>query len=100
MTRTCWANGPTKLFGITVTIGFVTYFDSRFSTSRASIVGVWPTATISSTSGIEIRPSGRTGAAIDNSGLRQTKISSESPGPIWYSAVGVGDPGGEIGRAH
>jgi len=32
--------------------------------------------------GVEILPSGRTGTVVDTSGLRQTKISSVSPGPI------------------
>ena len=51
-------------------------------------VGVLPIATTSSTSGIERRPSGRTGTVTVSSGLRQTKMFRLSPGPIRYSADG------------
>src|SRR4051794_12014234 len=97
-TRTCDANGPTKRVGITVTFGSVIYLASRFSTSRASSAGVFPVAMTSWTSGIERRPSGRTGTVTDSSGLRQTKTLSTSPGPIWYSAVSCVDVTGAGGN--
>ena len=53
--------------------------------SRASAVGVLPCAGRSSTSGVVILPSGRTGTAIDSSGLRQTMMLTVSSGPITYS---------------
>ena len=56
--------------------------DSPFSTSRASSLGFFPAAIRSSTSGIEIRPSGRTVTVVDSSGLRQTVMARVSSGPI------------------
>ena len=58
------------------------YLESAFSTSRASAVGVLPSAARSSTSGVEILPSGRTGTVIDSSGLRHTMMLTVSSGPI------------------
>ena len=54
-------------------------------------------AIMSSTNGVEIRPSGLTGTVIDSSGLRQTNIFNESPGPIRYSALARADSGGAGG---
>src|SRR5215469_5470800 len=90
--------GPTKPSTMTVTNGSLTYFASRCSYSRARVLGVLPIATTSSTSGIERRPSGRTGTVTVNSGLRQTKIFRLSPGPIRYSADGSEDAGGAGGN--
>ena len=50
--------------------------------SLASWVEVLPTACMSSTRGVLILPSGRTGMVADTSGLRQTKICKVSPGPM------------------
>src|SRR4051794_1390799 len=75
------------------------YFASRFSISRASTAGVVPVAGTSWTSGIARRPSGRTATVTDSSGLRQTKILSTSPGPIWYGGacdIAVGGAGGRV----
>src|SRR5690349_21687825 len=58
---------------------------SAASMSRASWVDVLPAAGRSSTSGVVILPSGRTGTDIDTSGLRHTMILIASPGPIRYS---------------
>src|SRR5258708_619633 len=52
--------------------------------SWPSSSGVRPAATTSVTRGVEILPSGRTGTLVDNSGLCQTEMSSESPGPMIY----------------
>ena len=52
---------------MTVTFGSWMYFLSRFSISRASWVGVLPAAMMSSISGTEILPSGRT----DDPGLAE-----------------------------
>src|SRR5215471_13948683 len=84
---------------MTVTSGSLMYFASRFSYSRASDVGVLPIATTSSTSGIETRPSGRTGIVTVSSGLRQTKILRLLPGPMRYSADGSDDAGGAGGNS-
>src|SRR5580704_3084510 len=94
MIRICRLNGPTTSLGSTVTSGDVTYRDSFFAISCASSAGVFPTATISSTSGIEMRPSGRTGTSIDSSGLRHTNIDSLSPGPITYCDMATSGGGG------
>src|SRR5476649_183446 len=72
---------------MTLTWGDFTYSPSTFSTSRASCVGVLPTATISSTSGVEILPSGRTGTVDDSSALRQTNTCKLSPGPMMYAGA-------------
>src|SRR6267378_4709581 len=98
MTRICSGIGPTKLSTITVTSGSLTYFESRSSNSRASVVGDLPIATTSSTSGIESLPSGRTGTVSVSSGLRQTKMFRASPGPIRYSAEGSEEAGGAGGN--
>src|SRR5690606_26458150 len=53
---------------------------------------VFPTATMSSTSGDDTLPSGRTGTDTESSGLRHTNICNVSPGPMMYpsdSAVAV-----------
>ena len=84
---------------MTVTSGSLMYFARRCSYSRASAVGVLPIATTSSTSGIETRPSGRTGTVTVSSGLRHTKISRPSPGPIRYSAEGNEEAGGAGGSS-
>src|SRR5689334_12350275 len=55
-------------------------------------------ATTSSTSGIETRPSGRTGTVTVSSGLRHTKMLRLSPGPIRYSAEGKEEAGGAGGN--
>src|SRR5271166_3903340 len=90
--------GPPKPVTMIVTRGSLIYLPSSCSYSRAKVVGVLPIATTSSTSGIERRPSGRTGTVIDNSGLRQTKMFRLSPGPIRYSAEGSDDAGGAGGK--
>src|SRR5215469_16280978 len=91
--------GPTKFSTMTVTRGSLMYFASRCSYSRARAVGVLPIATTSSTSGIETRPSGRTGTVTVNSGLRQTKMFRLSPGPMRYSADGNEEAGGAGGNS-
>jgi hypothetical protein len=58
------------------------YSASFVSMSRASSEGVLPTATMSSISGVDTLPSGRTGTDTDNSGLRQTNTWIVSPGPM------------------
>jgi len=83
-TRTCSLYGPTNCVTITVTTGSRMYFESCFSISRASSTEFFPCATSSSTNGAEILPSGRTGTVIDNSGLRDTMMFTESPGPMMY----------------
>src|SRR6185312_1290404 len=93
MIRICRLNGPMNCFWITVTSGDERYFDSRFSTSRANSLGVFPVAVMSSTRGIETRPSGRTATSVNSSGFRQTKIVSVSPGPIRYGDVAVSADG-------
>src|SRR5256885_551699 len=65
-----------------LTFGERTYSASTPSMSRASCGGVLPTATMFSTSGVEILPSGRTGTGTDSSGLRHTNTSRASPGPM------------------
>src|SRR5207248_747404 len=75
------------------------YLPSRCSYSRAREVGVLPIATTSSTSGIETRPSGRTGTVTVSSGLRHTKIFRLSPGPMRYSADGNEEAGGAGGSS-
>jgi len=75
------------------------YFPSRCSYSRASSVGVLLIATTSSTSGIETRPSGRTGTVTVSSGLRQTKMFRLSPGPMRYSPEGREEAGGAGGSS-
>src|SRR6516162_2870686 len=103
MMRTWSGIGPTKPDTMMVTRGSLIYLPSSCSYSRARAVGVLPIATTSSTSGIESRPSGRTGTVIDNSGLRQTKMFRLSPGPIRYSADGsddAGGAGGSVGPPH
>src|SRR5665213_2656656 len=72
---------------MTLTCGDLTYSPSTFSMSRASCVGVLPTATISSTNGVEILPSGRTGTLEDSSALRQTNTCRLSPGPMMYAGA-------------
>ena len=67
---------------ITVTAGSRMTRESAFSISRESSTGLLPAATRSSTSGEEMRPSGRTVTVADNSGLRQTWMFSVSSGPI------------------
>src|SRR5262252_10093341 len=91
--------GPTNPAIITVTSGSLMYFAKRISYSRASAVGVLPIATTSSTSGIETRPSGRTGTVTVSSGLRHTKMFRLSPGPMRYSADGSDDGGGAGGNS-
>src|SRR5271165_4971324 len=91
--------GPTKPETMTVTSGSRMYLPSRCSYSRARAVGVLPIATTSSTSGIETRPSGRTGTVTVSSGLRQTKMFKLSPGPIRYSAEGSEEAGGAGGSS-
>src|SRR5215469_6909238 len=99
MIRTWSGIGPTNPSTMTVTSGSLMYFANRFSYSRASAVGVLPIATTSSTSGIETRPSGRTGTVTVSSGLRHTKIFRLSPGPIRYSAEGNEAAGGGGGNS-
>ena len=77
-----WLKVLTGFVTIMFTCGLRMYSDSAFSISRASWDEVLPTATRSSTSGVEILPSGRTGTVTESSGLRQTKIWIESPGPM------------------
>ena len=84
MMRICSFVGPLKLVTITVTTGSRMYFDNAFSSSRASSPGFLPSAGTSSTSGVLMRPSGRTGTAIDSSGLRQTTMFTRSSGPMMY----------------
>src|SRR4030095_5280338 len=79
------------------TCGARTYSASTFSISRASCEDVLPTATMSSTSGVDILPSGRTGTVTDSSGLRQTNTCTVSPGPITYSGLATTVPGGSAG---
>ncbi len=85
MTRICSLLGPTKVVTTTVTTGSRMYLPSDFSMSRASAVGVLPSAGRSSTSGVVTFPSGRTGTVIESSGLRQTMMFTESSGPMMYS---------------
>jgi iron-sulfur cluster assembly accessory protein len=59
--------------------------DDDLVISRDSAVGVLPSAGRSSTSGVVILPSGRTGTERDSSGLRQTIMLTVSSGPIRYS---------------
>ncbi len=82
ITRTCSLAGPVKPVTITVTTGSRMYLTSAFSMSRSSSVGVLPSASRSSISGVVIRPSGRTGTLSDNSGLRQTMTLTTSDGPM------------------
>jgi hypothetical protein len=96
---TCSGIGPTKASTMTVTSGSLIYCASRCSYSRARAVGVFPIATTSSTSGIETRPSGRTGTVTVNSGLRHTKMLRLSPGPMRYSADGSDEAGGAGGSS-
>src|SRR5271156_6322058 len=98
MIRICRVKGPTTLFVDTVTIGSEMYLDRFLSISRPKSLGVLPIATTFSTSGIVIRPSGRTVTVVLNSGLRQTKIAKLSPGPITYcdEANPVGGTGGGV----
>ena len=76
-----WLNTLAGWVTITLTCGDLTYSDSTFSISRASCEGLLPTATMSSTNGVEIFPSGRTGTVTVSSGLRQTNTCKTSPGP-------------------
>ena len=69
---------------MTVTTGSRMYFSSAFSMSRASAVESLPSAGRSSTSGVVMRPSGRTGTLIESSGLRQTMMFTVSSGPMTY----------------
>ena len=92
-----WLKALTGFVTIMFTCGVRTYSASTFSISRASCEGVLPTATMSSTSGVEILPSGRTGTVTDSSGLRQTNTCKVSPGPMMYS--GVDDGSGGTGAA-
>jgi len=82
VTRICSFTGPAKLVTTTVTTGSRMYLVSAFSMSRSSSVGVLPIATMSSTSGVVIFPSGRTGTMIDRSALRQTITLIVSSGPM------------------
>src|SRR5690348_2296048 len=78
--------------------------------SRANSVGVLPAATMSSTKGREMRPSGRTGTPVEPadcdddvelveiSGLRQTNTCSVSPIPILYSLDATAGETGGAGR--
>ncbi len=66
----------------TLTFGDLMYSDKDFSMSRASWDGVLPTATMSSTSGVEILPSGRTGSVAVNSSFWNTETFKVSPGPM------------------
>jgi hypothetical protein len=67
---------------MTVTTGCWINLPKACSISRASWVEVLPLAAKSSTSGVVILPSGRTATVSDTSGLRQTMMLTESPGPI------------------
>ena len=82
MIRICSLDGPWNAVTTTVTTGSRMNLASAFSMSRARSVGLRPSATRSSTSGVEMRPSGRTGTASDSSGLRQTMMLTVSSGPI------------------
>ena len=64
------------------TLGERTYSPSTVSMSRDSCGAVLPIATMFSTSGVEILPSGRTGIVTDSSGLRHTNTCNTSPGPM------------------
>ena len=62
--------------------------------SRASCDGVLPTATMASTKGVEILPSGLTGTVVDSSSFWKTYTCNESPGPMrYFSETGAGTTG-------
>ena len=74
ITRTCSLSGPENPFTLTVTRGLLMYVANFSSISRASIVGVRPETSKSSTSAVVTFPSGRTTKLPEISGIRQTKI--------------------------
>src|SRR4051812_21654331 len=82
-----WLYADVGCVTMTLICGERTYSPRTFSISRASTDGVLPTATMSSTSGVEILPSGRTGTVAVSSGLRQTNTWRVSPGPMMWSLV-------------
>src|SRR5690606_24654597 len=80
--RICSLARPWKEVTMTVTTGSRMNLDSDFSMSRERSAGLRPAAATSSTSGREMRPSGRTVTVVDRSGLRQTTTLRVSSGPI------------------
>jgi hypothetical protein len=87
-TRTCWLKVPANWLTITGHQRLGDVLRELQADVLASIVGVLPTAGMSETSGVVMRPSGRTWTFAPSSSLRQTWIVSSSSGPITYSSPG------------
>jgi len=83
MMRICSLLGPLKLLTMTVTTGSRMNFDNAFSSSRASSAGFLPSAGTSSTSGVLMRPSGRTGQTSTTRDCADDDID-DVEGPMTY----------------